>query len=168
MITDQSIRTLDFRAGKNEMAAGSSDNNIYILKEISFETKNKIQAAGNSIFCLGYSPDGRYLIAGSRDAHLYVFDANDNHKFLQKIPGHLFTVNSIRFLLNGKYFATASRDRTIKIWETENFKLLKVLDVKYAGHLNSVNKLLWMEEEKTLVSAGDDRSIILWSIKDDE
>jgi WD40 repeat protein len=167
-VSEQSIRCIDFQLKKNEIAFGSSDNSVYILNEKTFEIKNKIQPADNSIFCLSYSPDGKYLITGSRDAHLYVFEANEKYNLLQKIPAHLFTINSIQFILNGKYFASASRDRTIKIWETENFKLLKVLDVKYAAHLNSVNKLLWMEEEKTLVSAGDDRSIILWLIKDNE
>jgi WD40 repeat protein len=56
-------------------------------------------------------------------------------------------------------------DKTIKIWATENFQLLKVIDkTKQNGHLSSVNKCLWMDDE-TLLSGSDDRTIMMWKIE---
>ena len=61
--------------------------------------------------------------------------------------------------------ATASRDKTMKIWDANNFKLLKVIDtVRNGGHINSVNTLRWSKYNNWLISGSDDRSIIIWEI----
>ncbi|MBK8425147.1 MAG: hypothetical protein IPL27_03820 [Lewinellaceae bacterium] len=64
------------------------------------------------------------------------------------------------FFTRRRFFATASRDKTLKIWDSATFTLLKVVDtIRDGGHINSVNRLLWLPE--CLVSASDDRSAIL-------
>jgi WD40 repeat protein len=66
---------------------------------------------------------------------------------------------------NKKYIATASRDKTVKIWDAENLKVLARIDKeKNEGHVNSVNTLQWMSDE-VLLTAGDDRSIIAWKVE---
>jgi WD40 repeat protein len=58
-------------------------------------------------------------------------------------------------------FATASRDKTLKIWDVATQEIIQRIEQTNEGHLNSVNTLLWMDDN-TLVSAGDDRSINIW------
>ena len=80
-------------------------------------------------------------------------------------PAHWFTINKIVFHPEGKWFATGSRDKTIKIWDAETFELLKVIEtMRDKGHINSVNCLLWSEHNDYLLSCGDDRSIIAWEV----
>src|SRR5690606_5922586 len=113
------------------------------------------EAHGNSVFSLCLSPDGKYLLSGSRDAHLKVWDAENKFYLLHTIPAHLFTVNHIAFHPDGKLFASAGRDKHIKIWDAQSFQLLKVIDKeKFQGHVNSVNRLLWLKNSNYLVSAG--------------
>jgi len=69
------------------------------------------------------------------------------------------------FSPDGKLVATGSRDKTIKIWNAQNFGLLKVIDTqRNGGHINSVNTLLWSSFNNWLISGSDDRSIIIWDV----
>jgi WD40 repeat protein len=55
-------------------------------------------------------------------------------------------------------------DKSIKVWDLEELKLLKVIDkARHAGHGTSVNKLLW--NTNMLLSASDDRSISAWDME---
>jgi len=66
---------------------------------------------------------------------------------------------------NGRYFATASMDKSIKLWEAATGRLLRVVDrARNAGHGTSVNKLFWSGRQNRLVSCSDDRSLAVWQI----
>jgi WD40 repeat protein len=57
-------------------------------------------------------------------------------------------------------------DKSIKIWDLQEMKLLKVIDrARHAGHRTSVNKLLWTDFNNQLLSGSDDRSISVWDIQ---
>ena len=56
-------------------------------------------------------------------------------------------------------------DKSIKVWDAEALKLLKVIDrSRHAGHGTSVNKVLWTNYNDQLLSASDDRTISVWNI----
>jgi|APTNR8051073442_1049403.scaffolds.fasta_scaffold00540_8 WD40 repeat protein len=164
-LSNQSLRSMDYSEARNELAIGGSDNNIYLLDAGTFDIRQTLaRAHDNSVFAVRYHPNGQHLLSGGRDAHLKVWDLNQLAEPVSSQPAHLFTINDICFLANDK-FATASRDRTIKIWDAQTFQLLKVLDTIRSGcHINSVNALLYLPESRFLVSCSDDRSIILWEV----
>lgn len=175
-ISTKSLRCMDYSELRNEIAVGASDGNIYFL-DTQLNIKNIIkQAHKNSIFSIKYSAASRHLLSGGRDAVLKIWNFNEkstassqNSVLLNEIEAHNFTINDIKF--NPQYpsvFATASRDKTIKIWHLNpqlgDTKLLKVINtVKNGGHINSVNSIVWISEN-ILASASDDRSIILWKL----
>jgi len=164
-LTAESLRSLAYNEAQQEWAVGASDNAIYLLGN-DLNIKKRIENAHeNSVFTVKYSPDGKYLLSGSRDAHLKVWDIANDFKLKSAQPAHWFTVNDIVYHPEGHLFATASRDKTIKIWAADTFKLLKVIDTARNGcHINSVNKLLWTAHENTLISCSDDRTIMLWHV----
>lgn len=164
-ITYQSIRAVAFTSKTNEVAFACSDHKIYIYDVSNFNIKHILEGHTNSVFTACYSPGGKYLLTGSRDAQLKIWNAENKYTLMHTIPAHLFTINHIAFSNDGKLFATAGRDKTIKLWDAETFDLLKVIDKeKYEGHINSVNKLFWSAHNNLLISCSDDRSIISWQI----
>ncbi len=166
-LSNKSLRCMAYSAERNEIAVGASDQNIYLLDATTLNLKNTIEAAhDNSVFTLQYSPDNKYLISGGRDAHLRIRSIEDSFTEISKQPAHWYTINHLVYHPDGSMFATASRDKTIKVWDATTFQLLKVLDTtRYGGHLNSVNHLHWSTYNNCLISCSDDRSIILWSIE---
>jgi len=166
LISEKSARTLAINPVAGEVAVGFSDNFIRIFSLRDYKLKYEIDAHSKSVFALSYTHDYNFLISGSRDARLKTWDVNSGYKQAEEVVAHLFAINHISFSPSGEYFATASMDKSIKIWKADELKLLKVIDKgRYAGHGTSVNKLLWTDFNNQLISASDDRSISVWDIK---
>lgn len=162
---DKSARTIAINASQFEFAVGYSDNKIRVYSLEDYTLKHEWQAHANSIFTLKFSPENRYLLSGSRDARLKVWDSVNNYASIQDIVGHMYTINHIEFSPDGKHFVTCSMDKSIKVWDSKEFKLLKVIDkARHAGHGTSVNKLAWTSFSNQLVSASDDRTLSVWEI----
>jgi WD40 repeat protein len=169
-LSAKSLRSLDMCIEKREIAVGASDGNVYFLDLDTFELRQTIKVAHtNSVFSVRYTPDGKYLVTGGRDAFLKLWSLEAPQYFLLfEVPAHLFTVNSIAFHpSNPTIFATASRDRTIKIWEIQGTTLIlrKVIDtIRHGCHIRSVNRLFWSTFNDYLISVSDDRSVIVLKI----
>ncbi len=162
-IVSERARSIDFL--RDKLAIGCSDNTLKILREESLDQIHELKAHKNSVFVAKYHPSGKYLISGGRDAQLNVWDTEVDYILRESLAAHLYTINHLVFNTDGKYFVTCSMDKSIKLWNAHNFKLLKVLDKhRHAGHGNSVNKLLWMKYQDLLVSCSDDRTISVWDI----
>lgn len=161
----KSVRTIAVNPSTNELAVGYSDNFIRILDADTLALKYAYEAHANSVFTLVYAPDGQYLLSGSRDAHLKVWQPNQGYQEYASIIAHLFTINHIVYSPDIQYFATCSMDKSVKIWDARTFRLLKVIDkARHAGHGTSVNKLFWPARVNSLVSCSDDRTISVWDL----
>ena len=164
--SDKSVRNIAVNPFLREFAVAYSDFSVKIFDLQDFSLKLVVSHHTNSVFTLSYSPDYQYLISAGRDAHLKIFEVNNQYKLHQDIAAHLFAINDIKFSPDGKLFATCSMDKSIKIWDAEQFKLLKVIDKsRHAGHGTSINKLWWSEYEDLLVSASDDKHISIWRVQ---
>jgi centriolar protein POC1 len=119
-----------------------------------------------AVFSLQYYPDSSYLISGSRDAQLKIWDTR-SFELVTSIPAHLFAINSIAFHPSLPYFASASMDKTIKIWGADDFKLHKTISREkgFENHFLSINKIVWNGDQ--LISTSDDKKIMVWDIKID-
>ena len=163
--SDQSARCLAYNNFSNELAVGYSDNAVRIFDASSLKLKYELRSHTNSVFTVAYTPDGKLLLTGSRDAHLRVWETEQQYKEKGYVVAHMYTINHIAFSPDGRHFATCSMDKSIKVWDAATFKLLKVIDkVRNASHGTSVNKLFWSAHKNQLVSCSDDRTISVWDI----
>lgn len=164
--SDKSARSLSISEVNRHLAVGYSDNFIRIFNLQDFSQVTEIEAHKISVFTVQYSPDHRYLLSGSRDAHLKIWNVENHYGLHESIVAHMFAINHLDFSPDGKHFVTCSMDKSIKVWDAETFQLLKVIDkARHAGHGTSVNKVLWTNFNNLLLSASDDRSISVWDIK---
>jgi WD40 repeat protein len=133
-----------------------------------FETSyyNEIQSLSiNSTGIQSFLSILDYYLVGDYDGYLYLIDLKNN-LISSKIPAHKGAIYSI-LKINDQYFATCSRDKTIKIWCIETMNVIQKLELKTGGHKNSVNRLI-LFGEKLLVSCSDDSRIIVWKICETE
>lgn len=164
-ISNQSLRCMAFSPSGDVLAVGSSDGRVYLLDAHTYLTLDVLESHVNSVFTVAFTPDGQYLLSGSRDAHLNVWKVGKKYQLYRRITAHMSTVNSIAVSPDGSMIATAGRDKEVRIWSAKSFDLLKVIGARFDGHVNSVNRVLWTTYNNMLISASDDRSLMLWDIK---
>jgi WD40 repeat protein len=163
--SEASARCIAINTQTQEFAVGYSDNYIRVFSLNDFAMKYEWLAHGNSVFTLLYSPDGMLMTSGSRDARLKRWEVSREYRPLQEVAAHLYAINNMVFSPDYKHFLTCSMDKSIKVWDADDMKLLKVIDrARHAGHATSVNKILWLSDHR-IASGSDDRNIAIWNIR---
>ncbi|WP_244176933.1 WD40 repeat domain-containing protein [Streptomyces albus] len=105
--------------------------------------------------CVAWSPDGRRIAVGDTERTARVCDLATGEK--TALSGHTDTVNGIAW--HGRRIATASRDRTVALWDVvppggQRSTLL--------GHTGSVKKLAWDSGGTRLATASKDGTAAVW------
>jgi len=72
--------------------------------------------------------------------------------------GHADTVRFVAFSPDGEIIASGSSDKTIRLWNTEDGKLIRVME----GHVDGVTSLAFSPDGKKLVSGSLDKTVKVW------
>jgi WD40 repeat protein len=70
-------------------------------------------------------------------------------------------VRSVMFSCNGKYLASGSNDKDVKLWSMESCMEIKSL----IGHQSNVTSVAFSPDNEYLVSGSEDKTIKLWSVE---
>lgn len=162
-ISSMKLRSIFFDEELNKTFVGCGEGMFYVFDDDTMEAtySNQLSKQGFSINVITNYTD-EVILCGGRDAHLRWIHKKD-YTVVNAIPAHNYAIYKISFSPDKKMFATASRDKTLKIWDAATQEILQRIEHSNDGHLNSVNTLVWMDDN-TLVSAGDDRSINIWRL----
>ncbi|MCK6579426.1 MAG: NB-ARC domain-containing protein [Anaerolineae bacterium] len=83
---------------------------------------------------------------------------------IRVLAGHTESVTSAAYSPDGRRIVSASRDRTVRIWDAETGETLHTL----AGHTRSVNSAAFSPDGRRIVSASSDHTVRVWDAESGE
>jgi WD40 repeat protein len=76
------------------------------------------------------------------------------------LKGHAELVTSLAFSADGRMVASASQDRSVRVWDIASRKML----LTFVGHAGPVTALAFSPNGRRVVSASSDGKLKFWSI----
>jgi DNA-binding beta-propeller fold protein YncE len=110
-----------------------------------------------------FSPDGTKLATASTDGRIRIFHKLEQEwAILRVFVNHSDWVNAVAWSSDGKRLASASRDKTAKVFDLDSGKRV----VTFSGHSGSVNGVAFHPDGNQVYSTSEDKLLALWKIGD--
>jgi WD40 repeat protein len=162
-LSAQKLRCLCLSENEQLLLTGGSDGFIRMLDTAYLNELESVKAHDGGVYAIHQLTDGRY-VSGGRDAHLRFWEWKEGRLLqVNAVPAHNYAIYAISSVRGSTFFASASRDKTAKVWDLDNLNAPSRLFRKGdKGHTHSVNTCAFSPDGELLVTAGDDSKIILW------
>jgi WD40 repeat protein len=147
--------------GKAIAAGGYKEARL--LDPATGQVMRTLSGAGDAVRALAFSPDGKLIVGAggppSRGGEAVVWDAATGER-LRTLEGHRDCVGAAVFSPNGRFLATASYDKSIRLWYPGTGRER----VRLREHLDAVFGLAFSPDGKWLASASGDRTVKIWDV----
>ncbi|EEB12118.1 Coatomer subunit beta', putative [Pediculus humanus corporis] len=160
-VCDLPVRSARFVPRKNWVITGSDDMQVRVFNYNTLERVHAFEAHSDYVRCIAVHPTQPYILTSSDDMLIKLWNWEKQWACQQVFEGHTHYVMQI--VINPKdnnTFASASLDRTVKVWQlgssTPNFTL--------EGHEKGVNCVDYYHggDKPYLISGADDRYVKIW------
>lgn len=129
---------------------------IFLLDFPEGNLVGSVLGGSGPTYSLAFSPDGRFLAAGSDDGSVRIWDVR-RRSLVYTLDGHTLPVRCLAFLGKEKLIS-GSDDGNLIVWATDTGTPLGVL----SGHVGAVRCVAVSPDENVIVSGGYDRTVRLW------
>lgn len=98
------------------------------------------------------------LVSASDDMTLCLWKPESDKEPVARMTGHQQVVISAKFSPDARFIASASFDKSIKLWDGRNGKFIATL----RGHVQRVHQIAWSGDSRFLVSGSADSTVKVW------
>ncbi|KAL5067494.1 hypothetical protein RYX36_018381 [Vicia faba] len=120
------------------------------MKKVALERYNSMR---------GNAPER--LVSGSDDFTMFLWEPFINKHPKTRMTGHQQLVNHVYFSPDGQWIASASFDKSVKIWNGTTGAFVTV----FRGHVGPVYQISWSADSRLLLSGSKDSTLKVWDIR---
>jgi len=126
------ILSLDLNAKGTMLAGAGADGNLYLWDIGKGYAQTIVKGfTKSSLSAVTFAPNGKQVIVGDFTGQIYVIE---NNVSIKELSGHSSQIEDIKFNHAGNFFASASKDKTVRLWNFDklNFQPLILSDHDWA------------------------------------
>ncbi|CAF3699972.1 unnamed protein product [Rotaria socialis] len=147
------------RTGAYEPSKESSNVDLDNLDDVALQTMALERY--EKVYSIFDTNGGERLVSGSDDFTLYLWKPETDKKPLARMTGHQQLINDVKFSPDTRLLASASFDKSIKLWSSRTGAFLSTL----RGHVQAVYQIAWSADSRLLVSGSADSTLKVWNIE---
>ena len=152
------VDSVSFSPGGETIATASQDKIVKFWKSDGTPFSNLTIKGESGFTSVSFSPDNKTIATANLAGQVQLWERNDKEiKEIETLSGHTSRANSVSFSHNGNILASASNDRTVKLWQV---KLPLVTRLK--ADSQRVFYVSFSPNGQKIASAGQDKTIQLW------
>jgi len=158
----QPLGSLD--VSRKWVLAGGESGRLFFFRQETGEYLPKLtldHAFRTDITSVAIHPSETFAVVGELNGKLHRIELPSG-KLLENLPPHYRSVEAIRFTPDGRLMATASRDRTVRLWRQEGDSWMQVLELPHSGPVQAVE---FAKQGESLVSLADrEHGLRVWDL----
>uniref|UniRef100_A0A0C9QVM9 TSA: Wollemia nobilis Ref_Wollemi_Transcript_5414_2075 transcribed RNA sequence n=1 Tax=Wollemia nobilis TaxID=56998 RepID=A0A0C9QVM9_9CONI len=101
------------------------------------------------------------LVSGSDDFTMFLWEPASSKHPKARMTGHQQLVNHVYFSPDGQWVASASFDKSVKLWNGITGKFVTT----FRGHVGPVYQISWSADSRLLLSGSKDSTLKLWDMR---
>ncbi|MBI5295032.1 MAG: hypothetical protein HY869_06120 [Chloroflexi bacterium] len=137
----------------------------------------------NPVFSIAFSPDGKYIVSGSFDNTVRIWDIKTGaeiermssgygieNNYSDGIPRYSRGIYSVAYSTDSKFVVSGGQDGTIRVWEVKSggeITRMKIEEPVYTVNYSYSNRVLavnFSPDGKYIVSGSSDNTVRIWEI----
>jgi WD40 repeat protein len=111
----------------------------------------------STVHSVAVSPDGRYILTGSYDKTVILWDAATGQQ-IRSFQGHGGPVYSVAISTDGRQVLTGINNKTAMLWDAATDQQIRV----FQGHNSDVRSLALSPDFRQVLTGSGDGTAILW------
>ncbi|KAF8836593.1 WD40 repeat-like protein [Paxillus ammoniavirescens] len=154
------VMTVAYSPNGVKIASGSADHTIRIRNTHTGERLTQPLLHAAAVYWIVWSPDSRQLISACNDGQIYFWSAPTGTQLGSPLQAHLGAINCMAISPGGSLLASASSDRTARLWNTATRQPFgRVLQ-----HGGEVRTVAFSPNGQFVATGGSEGIIFLWDI----